>query len=73
MIIWKGFGRKPHGLMKALAEHLPGGTEENHKKMTVGIASIPAEIRTEHLLNMCQEKFHYIIPFRKSGLFYSVS
>jgi hypothetical protein len=35
--------------------------------------TIPAEIQTEHLFSMSQEKFHYLNSFRKSGLFCSVS
>jgi hypothetical protein len=37
MINWKGFGRKqswPN--FKVLSRHLPGGTEEDHKKLQLG-------------------------------------
>jgi hypothetical protein len=33
---WNGFGRKAHGLIKVLSWHLPGMTEENHKKLKSG-------------------------------------
>jgi hypothetical protein len=36
MLIWKGFGRRHHGIIEALPQNLPGGTEENHKKSQFG-------------------------------------
>jgi hypothetical protein len=39
-----------HGL---LSRHLPGQTEENHKKL-VRLMGVPAEIRTRHLSNASQ-------------------
>jgi hypothetical protein len=38
-----------HDVIKALYWNLPGGTEEKHNKTSVKIASIQAEIQTEHL------------------------
>jgi hypothetical protein len=34
---------------------LPGGTEECHKKASIRIGGIPAEIQTEHLPNINPE------------------
>jgi hypothetical protein len=38
--------------------NLSGGTEENHK-IPVRISEVSAEIRTEPLLDMCQERSRY--------------
>jgi hypothetical protein len=48
MMSMKGFGWK-RGLVlfEVLSQHLPGETEENHKKC-VRITGVPVEIQTEH-------------------------
>jgi hypothetical protein len=40
-----------HGLIKAVCWHLPGGTDENHKKSQIRITDDPAKIRNRDLLN----------------------
>jgi hypothetical protein len=45
MMNWKKCGRKlslPN--YKVLSKHLPGGTEENHEKVSVRIAGLVTEI-----------------------------
>jgi hypothetical protein len=36
-------------LIEVLSRNLPDGTEENLKSLSVRIADVPAEMRTEHL------------------------
>jgi hypothetical protein len=40
-----------YGIFEILSWHLLGETEENHKKGSVRIASVPAEIQTTNLPN----------------------
>jgi hypothetical protein len=51
-----------HIQIEVLSLHLPGGTEENHKKTSVRKAGAPAKIWTEHLLHTSLEPYHYISP-----------
>jgi hypothetical protein len=46
MMNWKGYGRKQSwpNLRYGTTQQFPGGTEENHKKPSVRIASLQAEI-----------------------------
>jgi hypothetical protein len=45
MMNWEGFGRKqPWPNFMVLSQHLPEGTEENHKTTSVRVAGIQAEI-----------------------------
>jgi hypothetical protein len=44
------------GLFEVLSWQLDGGTEENHVKQPSGV---PAEIRTEHLQHVCNERCCY--------------
>jgi hypothetical protein len=46
---WKGFGRKPPWLNKALFHHLPKETEEKYGR-SQGFG-VPAEIRTDYFKN----------------------
>jgi hypothetical protein len=48
---WIGFGNG-HGLIEEPSRNLPRELEENHKNR---IAGIPAEIQTEHLLDISLE------------------
>jgi hypothetical protein len=54
---------KDRGLICALCRNLPGGTEGNHEKPQVRIADVLVEIRTDHLPNTGQERYHYDNPF----------
>jgi hypothetical protein len=40
-------------VIEVLRWNLPGGAEENNKKLQSGLASFLAEIQTEHLPNRC--------------------
>jgi hypothetical protein len=37
-------------LIRVLSQHFSGGTEESHKRISVRIYGIPAELRTENLM-----------------------
>jgi hypothetical protein len=46
------------GLIEVSSPHLPEETEGNHeKKKTVRIATVSAEIRTEHCPNMSLQRY----------------
>lgn len=49
------------GLIEVLSRHLPGVTEENYEK-SVRIATVPAEIWTEHITNTNVERYRYANP-----------
>jgi hypothetical protein len=49
-------------LIEVLPRHLPGGTEENHKKYSVRTGGVPAGIREEHRPNTSLERYHYANP-----------
>jgi hypothetical protein len=63
----KGFGRKRSCLIEALPRHFSGGPKEYHKKNSVRIASIEAEVQTENLQNTSVERYRYvnILGFQK--------
>jgi hypothetical protein len=56
--IRKDFKGDDRDLIEVLSRHLPGGTEENYET-SVRIASVPAEIRTEHIPNTSLERYRY--------------
>jgi hypothetical protein len=51
------------GIIEVFSRHLLGETAENHKKISVRIACVPAEIRTEHIPNRNLERRRYANPF----------
>jgi hypothetical protein len=51
-----------------LTQHLPGGTEENHKTPQVRVISVPAKINIEHLPITCQSLSTYYSLCRKNVL-----
>lgn len=44
-----------------LTWHLPGGSEESHKKPSIMIASFWVKIQTQNLPNIKQEAYHKIV------------
>jgi hypothetical protein len=54
--IWK------EALIDVPSQHLPVKTEESRERR-VRIASVPAEIRIEDLLNSSLERYRYVNPF----------
>jgi hypothetical protein len=54
------------GLIKILSQHLPGGTEENHKTW-FWVADVCPKIQTEYLLNINMEPtwFMVVLTFAK--------
>jgi hypothetical protein len=42
-----------------LSRHLPGGTVEIHKKISLRVAGAPFDIRTEYLPNISRGFCHY--------------
>jgi hypothetical protein len=49
--IGKGLEWSCHGVIEVLSQNLPVGVQKNHNKISVGIVSIMAQIRTMHLKN----------------------
>jgi hypothetical protein len=55
---WKELGSSRHGLMDILSRYFYKVTEENHRNFSQD-STCPAEIRTQHLLNMNLERYRY--------------
>ena len=55
--IWKDLEGNIHGLIVLPSQHVPGGTEENHKNYRT--ASVPAEIWSRHFQNTILEYYSY--------------
>jgi hypothetical protein len=48
-----------HRLIKVLSQNLSRGADENHKRTSVRIASVPAKIQTGHLPSTRLDHYFY--------------
>jgi hypothetical protein len=55
MTPWKKYERSVRDLVKALCQHLPGGTEDNQEKSHLLTAGVPVRVQINHLPYTSQE------------------